>query len=267
MITKIISSGKGGVEKAALGLAGKLDLQHGGWDPDRPAGIHARKFSIGMRPSGDNYGYAEKNIQQADGTLVLFRRKYPGGLFSMVRKAARKAGKPLMMLNLSTTSKFECALSINKWITEENIAVLYVTGEHVRQENPTYQDVADILESALYLGQVEQSKPVSTDLEAGPVDVPVTMADAVKKLMSRLPLKDRVLIANMTYAELGGLNLTLGSYIRDNFGIWPGNMDLLAACRKHADDPGLTMENVSVVIIQALWKELKKSHRLRVVKV
>ena len=266
MITKIISSELGGIEKAALELAIKTDLPHDGWTMENSAREPSQKRPKSLIESNDMNQCIEKNIQMADGTLALFRKKTPGSLFNLLKKTTKRLNKPFLLMNLNKISKFECTLNINKWLTDENIQTLYISGEHISEDSQTYKDVMDIIESTLYLNQVEQSKPVPAGLATMPSDTPKTIEKAVAHLISKLPLKQKVLIANMTFGELATLNLTIGKYVRDNFGIWTGNTELLESCRQFERNTELTMEHVSIVIIQALWKDLKETHRLRIVK-
>lgn len=266
MITKIISSGQGGIEKAALDLALKMEIPHEGWTNDTGTQDLGRKRSLSILKSKDQNAYIEKNIEMADGTLALFRKKTPSSVFTLLKKTTKRLNKPLLMIDLTKCAKFECSLNINRWLTDENIRTLYVSGEHVSEDSDTYQDVMDILESTLYLGQIEQSKPVAANFSDMPFDAPKNIENAVSCLIEKLPLKQKVLVANMTFVELPALNITIGKYIRENFGIWTGNTELLESCREAAKNKDLTVENVSAVIIQALWEKLKETHRLRLVK-
>ena len=266
MITKIISSGQGGIEKAALELAIKMEIPYGGWTTESNTKESTRKMSLSLIKSKDNTECIENNIEMSDGILALFRKKTPGSLFNLLKKITKRLNKPFLLMNLNKISKFECALNINKWITEENIRTLYISGEYISEDSSTYQDVMDILESTLYLGQVEQSTPLTANFAKMPSDLPKTVEQAVESLSSKLPLKDKVLIANMTFGELAIVNVTLGKYIRENFGIWTGNVELLESCRKYSGQKDLTVENISMIVIQAFWEKLKETHRLRVIK-
>jgi hypothetical protein len=81
-----------------------------------------------------------------------------------------------------------------------------------------------------------------------------------------MSLKDRATMANMTEDELTNLNFTLGSYIRNAFGIWSENEQLFEACRTVSGNPALPRKDAATVIIGELWKELRRTHKLRIVK-
>jgi len=95
---------------------------------------------------------------------------------------------------------------------------------------------------------------------------PRSVDEAVDRLIEELPLKDRVYIAGLEQKDLGFIHGMLGSYIRQDFGLFRGNRELIESCRKVSRMPGLTADQVPLVIMKALWKRLKKTHALRVVK-
>ncbi|MBA3028769.1 MAG: hypothetical protein FP816_08160 [Desulfobacteraceae bacterium] len=265
VIRKIISGGQGPAELAALDLAIKLEIPHKGWTPQGGEPEREAKYQLTVETSGNQAVCMEKNIQDAQGVLVLCPKKNHK-TFQLLKKLVNQYNKDFFMVELEKISKFECALNISRWVSENRIEVLYVTGTATRKEKPMYETVLDILETVLYLNQVETSKPI-TGKPSKPIQPPPrTVEEAVEYLISELPLKDRVVIAHMTFGELGVLNLTLGKYIRDSFGLWSGNDSLVNSCNGRGGAKILLNEEVPMVIIQALWETLKPSHRLRVVK-
>lgn len=95
---------------------------------------------------------------------------------------------------------------------------------------------------------------------------PKSVEEAVDKLVEELPLKDRVYIAGLEQQDLGLIHGLLGSYIRQDFGLFRGNMELIESCQKVSGIEGLTADQVPLVIMKALWKRLRRTHTLRVVK-
>ena len=93
-----------------------------------------------------------------------------------------------------------------------------------------------------------------------------TVKEAIDVLINLLPLKDRAVIANMAEGELINLDYTLGVYIRNKFDLSPGNNKLLEDCRRETRDKYLHHSQSPMVIITELWKQLRKTHKLRVVK-
>jgi hypothetical protein len=70
----------------------------------------------------------------------------------------------------------------------------------------------------------------------------------------------------MAEVELSVLHTTVGEYIRNEFGLWSGNKDLLTACCFFAKRDKVSEDDASSIIIRELWKRLRETHKLRVVK-
>ena len=82
---------------------------------------------------------------------------------------------------------------------------------------------------------------------------PRTVEDAVERLMGVLTDKQKAMIRGMQEVELNKLHHSLGTWIRNHFGLWQGNKTLLRATGQHHPD------GASHVIIKALWKRLQRS--------
>ncbi len=97
--------------------------------------------------------------------------------------------------------------------------------------------------------------------------MPRTIEEAVERLISELPLKDKTEIAKMGEKELIELHLSsLGLYIRTKYGLLSGNKDLLNDCRFYTGKKNLHAKSASYVIIKELWERLRETHLLRIVK-
>ena len=66
--------------------------------------------------------------------------------------------------------------------------------------------------------------------------------------------------------ELVNLHFTFGVFIRNQFGLWNENADLLNDCRKLSGITFMNADDAAAFIIGELWKRLNKTHKLRVVK-
>ena len=102
--------------------------------------------------------------------------------------------------------------------------------------------------------------------QPGRKSAPQTVAEAVDQLVSELSLKDRTKIANMQEDDLISLQFSLGRYIREKFDLWAGNTNLMESCRFAAGEVDLHADNASSVILTELWKKLRETNLLRVVK-
>lgn len=68
----------------------------------------------------------------------------------------------------------------------------------------------------------------------------------------------------MAESDLTDLHFSLGLSIRNKF-LYPRNEKLLESCRQEVADKYLHWDQASTVIIKALWKRTRKTHKLRVV--
>ncbi len=274
MIKKIISSGQAGVERAALDVAIKLDIPYGGWI------ARGRLTGNGILP--DTYvlqetvssGYSEsikKNVLAADGTFILTR----GAAAEFIKETiglVERHNRPYLLIDLNKIPILKAATILNSWIKDHNIEILHVTGYPTGDDLKIYQDGISILESMIYLGLM-QGRPAGfiqtprARSRAAPDDnLPQNVSQAVDRLMHELPLKEKTIVANLMFEELGSLQKTLGRYIRDKFGLMIGNTGLMASCR-FVSKKGIHSESeASAVIIDKLWDQLRKTHKLRIIK-
>jgi hypothetical protein len=95
---------------------------------------------------------------------------------------------------------------------------------------------------------------------------PKTVDEAVGQVISDLDSKDKLKIANMDLSDLSDVHTNLNVNFKKFFGLWSGNTELLASCRSISKEHVYREDDVSLVIIKALWKKLKETHVLRVVK-
>ena len=94
---------------------------------------------------------------------------------------------------------------------------------------------------------------------------PKTVDQAVERLVSDLPLKDRVYIANLAKEDLYLIHISLRSHIGQELGLWGGNRDLIESCRGVSGSSQLRADDCPAVILEALWRKLRKTHILRAV--
>jgi hypothetical protein len=272
MITKIISGGQTGVDRAALDLAIQLGLAHGGWVPKgRLAEDGPLPATYRLRET-DTAVYAERterNVVDSDGTLIISRGALSGGT-EYTRQMALKHDRPLLHIDLKRTAAFRAAMQINEWAARHGIRVLNVAGPRASKDPRIYQDTRNLLESAYHLGlsagdpRAEAAAALAAAGEADPA--PQRVRDAVERLTADLPLKDKVTIANMAESEVPALLRKLGEHIITRFELAAGNTALLRSCRWVARRPLKDERDAAAVIVRALWKQLQHSHTLRRVK-
>jgi hypothetical protein len=142
-LSKIISGGQTGVDRAALEVAMFLEIPHGGWCPKgRRAedGPIPEMFNL-IETSSFNYAVrTEKNVVQSDGTLILFRDIITRGTGLTVQFAKRHQ-RPYLCIDMSTPppanddgqheereSIDAAAEEILSWLAQHNINVLNIAG-------------------------------------------------------------------------------------------------------------------------------------------
>jgi hypothetical protein len=86
----------------------------------------------------------------------------------------------------------------------------------------------------------------------GDRDWPRTLEAAVEQLLSRMSDADRKVVRDTAEDELGGFHFGWAMGIRNEFGMWLGNADLLEACGNPHPD------SASMVIVRAVWERLQR---------
>ncbi len=138
-VTKIVSGGQTGVDRAALDVAIYTDIPHGGWCPlDRRAEDGPIPSTYRMQETGtrDYAERTEKNVVDSDGTLILHFNELSGGT-RLTAKLARRHHRPFHCIDLAELHEpsSETASPLPRmvretraWIEDNNICVLNVAG-------------------------------------------------------------------------------------------------------------------------------------------
>ena len=270
MIEKIISGGQTGADRAALDVAIKLGIPHGGWIPKgrkTEDGTLPQKYKLQEMPTESYPARTEQNVINSDGTLIISRGKLSGGS-DYTRKMTLRHHKQLLYVDLNNYEPFDAASLIASWIRMQNIQILNVAGPRASKDPEIYGDVVKILAQTIKILIYERKK---SDPESGlntnrkPSKTPKTVDQAVERLISELSFKDKTTIANMAEVELSVLHSTIGEYIRNEFGLWSGNKDLMTSCCFFAKRDKISEDEASSIIIRELWKRLRQTHRIRIV--
>ncbi|MBI5061970.1 MAG: hypothetical protein HZB87_00435, partial [Desulfatitalea sp.] len=226
VIRKIVSCGQTGVELAALDIALKLGIAHGGWTSRgrrNEEGALPVMYDLKETVSLGFQEALEKNVAESDGTLVISRGIKSSGPTRAVQMAL-KHQRQFLHVDLRQYALFEAASLTNSWMSQKMIQVIYITGPMASEDEQIYQQTRKLLETAFYLGFVKsgvQPEHTATRSELPGhkmTDHPRSVDEAVDRLKATLSLKDRSLLANMQPDELSHLNSGLGEYIKQNFG-------------------------------------------------
>ena len=148
MLRKIISGGQTGVDRAALDVAMRLGMPHGGWIPkgrlteEGPLPPH---YQLEEMPTDAYEARTEKNVLESDGTLLISRGSPTGGT-DYTRRMALKHGKQLLHIDLSLGQRPSDAASlIASWIEMNRIETLNVAGPRASGDPGIYMDAVHIL--------------------------------------------------------------------------------------------------------------------------
>ena len=166
-----------------------------------------------------------------------------------------------MHVDLEKTNPFKAAVDVRSWVVENRIKVLNVAGPRASKDPGIYQATKKLLKAVFQRDLIQSTMP---DLEQEAPHWPPTLDEAVKELLSRLPLKDKTLIAKTSEDELTGLHPTLGAYIRESFGLWSRNKLLMQPCRLESGKE-ISEDEASALIIRELWKRLTGIHKIRLI--
>ncbi len=271
MIIKIISGGQTGADRAALDIALKSNIPHGGWIPKgrlAEDGALPATYELKEMPTDSYAARTEQNVIDSDGTLIFSRGKPTGGT-DYTREMALKHKRQMLGIDLNLTSSYDAASLIVSWINLQRIKILNVAGPRASEDPKIYRDVFKTLDMVIQLQKAEERRPAEKSSPTSPVKTkipPKTVAEAVERLLSGLALKDKATIANMAEVELSSMHGNLGEYLQKEFGLWSENSDLLTSCGFFAKRDKVTANEASSIIIRELWKRLRASHKLRVVK-
>ena len=274
MIKKIISGGRIGADQAALDVAIKMGIPHGGWiqkGRKTQRGILPEKYQLKEMPVAGFKERIEQNIIDSDGTVIISHGNLTGGS-DYGQEMAKKHNRPCLHIDLNETPLSIVPSEINTWIIENNIEILNVTGSRASEDPKIYKDTMNIIEGTILLGLIgAKTGEDFTDydkkdyLKKLPIP-PKTIDEAVERLIYKFNLEDKVKIANMKLNDLLDLPANEHAYFKEALDLLSGNKALLASCRSISKEHVYNEEDAIFIIMEALWKKLRQTYKLRVVK-
>jgi hypothetical protein len=150
MLSKIISGGQTGADRAALDWAIGRGLPHGGWCPKgRKAedGVIDRRYDLVETPSEDYSQRTEWNVRDSDGTAVFSIRVELRGGSLLTVELAETYNKPVIHLRREE-ERTNHAQELRSFIEGFGISVLNVAGPRESDESGVYQFVSRVLDQA-----------------------------------------------------------------------------------------------------------------------
>lgn len=102
--------------------------------------------------------------------------------------------------------------------------------------------------------------------EPMPRPLPNTVDQVVTLLYEDISFRDKVVIAGLAESELEPLLYkVMAKTIREEFGIFSGNSELLNSCCRYIVREYPKHQDPVMIIIKELWKKAEKTHRLHLV--
>ena len=246
-----------------MDFAIKMEIPHGGWIPKgrlAEDGPLPSKYNLKEMRTKSYPKRTEKNVVDSDGTLIVSHGKLTGGS-QYTMDMAILHGKSWLHIDLNETSTLEAAQKVIDWALDNRIETLNVAGPRASKDPKIYRAVFELLETVYYIAIAEENVVAMRG-----IGMPKTVDDAVKRLIANMPLKFKVDLSKMNEGELINLHFTFGVFIRNQFGLWNENTDLLNDCRKLSGITFMHPDDSAAFIIEELWKRLRKTHQLRAVK-
>ena len=151
MLSKIISGGQTGADRAALDWAIERGVPHGGWCPrGRKAedGAIDRRYNLVETPSEDYSQRTEWNVRDSDGTVVLSVRKELRGGSQLTVEIASRYGRPVIHLR-AEDEQVDHPQELLFFIVKFGVSVLNIAGPRASEEPGVYHFVSSVLDQAL----------------------------------------------------------------------------------------------------------------------
>jgi hypothetical protein len=164
MITRIVSGGQTGADRAALDVAIELDIPHGGLIPKgrkTEAGRLPAKYNLKELPTDSYPKRTEQNVIDSDGTLIVSHGAVTEGS-DYTRQTAEEHGKPWIHVDANRMSIDAAVKLIRAWINGSQIKVLNVAGPRASEDPKIYvttKNLLSVLIKMMSLGSTESQDP------------------------------------------------------------------------------------------------------------
>jgi Circularly permutated YpsA SLOG family len=154
-LSKIVSGGQTGVDRAALDAALAADFPSGGWCPaDRSAedGPIPERYPVMPLPGIGHRRRTRQNVIDSDGTVILFYESLSGGT-RLTRNLCALEKKPFIALDARRTAEPPAAAAaILSFLAENHIAVLNVAGPRLSGWAGGYEFALQVLSEVIAKG-------------------------------------------------------------------------------------------------------------------
>jgi len=144
-----VSGGQTGADRAALDMALRLAIPHGGWCPagrraeDGPLDV---RYALRETPSANYRVRTKWNVRDADGTVVFTQRDVAAGGSQYTLECARALDRPCLHLTRASTDPVG---ALQRFVATHGIRRLNVAGSRESAEPGIYAWVTEVLAAAL----------------------------------------------------------------------------------------------------------------------
>ena len=155
-VTRIVSGGQSGVDRAALDFAIAHGFSYGGWCPkggwaedfpDSP-GLLARYPGLRETPDRDTQQRTESNVRDSDATLVLTRVDTSSPGTSVGIAATNTYAKPHLIVDIDAPDP---AARIRAWLLENpDIRILSIGGPRESESPGIYRAALAVLSTSAF---------------------------------------------------------------------------------------------------------------------
>lgn len=147
-ITKIISGGQTGADRAGIDVAIDLGIDYGGSIPEgrrTEDGTLPERYDKIIELKSKSYPVrTEKNIADSDATVIFTLGKMGSGS-ALTLRFAQQHNKPCLHIDLGKTQDDEAVKKISDWIDEVKPDILNVAGSRESTSKGIYNRTYDIL--------------------------------------------------------------------------------------------------------------------------
>ena len=148
VVTRIVSGGQTGADRAALDWAIANRVPHGGWCPaGRRAedGMIDARYALTELASRDYLQRTRRNVEDSDGTLILNLGELEGGTLATLQFATRMQ-RPVFVVQADFPPPDAAVRDVFKWLRESRIRTLNIAGPRESKRPGTYAAVTQFLD-------------------------------------------------------------------------------------------------------------------------
>jgi hypothetical protein len=147
VITKIVSGGQTGADRAALDFAIENRISHGGWCPKgrlAEDGVIPAKYHLTETPSPDSAQRTEWNVRDSDGTVIFSIRAELKGGSTQTEEFAILHRKPCIHLSQERDGETTPA-KLSEFLRKHTVERLNIAGPRASEEEHIQSYVTETL--------------------------------------------------------------------------------------------------------------------------